>query len=111
MLIFSIIFAIAFGVVIFTFIKTIGQWNKNNHSPRLTVTATIVTKRKSVSHHHHHTDTSVYVTNDTTYYVTFQVESGDKMELSLSRSEYGKLTEGDKGRLSFQGTRFLDFEK
>ena len=42
----------------------------------------------------------------TTYYVTFQVESGDRMEMSVSGSEYGTLAEGDKGTLTFQGTRF-----
>ena len=31
----------------------------------------------------------------TSYYVTFQVESGDRMELSVSGREYGMLAEGD----------------
>ena len=47
----------------------------------------------------------------TTYYVTFQVESGDRIELRLSGTEYGQLAEGDTGRLSFQGTRYLGFER
>ena len=47
----------------------------------------------------------------TTYYVTFQVESGDRMELHLSGCEFGMLAEGDKGKLSFQGTRYLGFER
>ena len=38
----------------------------------------------------------------TTYYVTFQVESGDRMELTVSGSDYGMLVEGDIGKLSFQ---------
>lgn len=47
----------------------------------------------------------------TTYYVTFQVDSGDRMELSVSGSEYGMLVDGDRGKLSFQGTRYLSFER
>ena len=47
----------------------------------------------------------------TTYYATFQVESGDRMELRLSGAEYGMLAEGDRGRLTFQGTRYLSFER
>ena len=47
----------------------------------------------------------------TSYYVTFQVESGDRMEFSVSGAEYGMLIEGDRGRLSFQGTRYLGFER
>ena len=109
---FSIVFIIVIGMFVVTAIKGIGQWNKNNNSPRLTVPATVVAKRTNVSHHnhagtngHHHYSTS------TTYYVTFQVESGDRMELHLSGHEFGILVEGDKGKLSFQGTRYLGFER
>ena len=113
---FSIMFTTVFVIVIGTFIVTairgISQWNKNNNSPRLTVPATVVTKRTNVTryhhggangHHHHHTST--------TYYVTFQVESGDRMELHVSGAEYGMLAEGDNGRLTFQGTRYHGFER
>ena len=33
------------------------------------------------------------------------------MELQLSGTEYGLLAEGDQGELSFQGTRYLGFER
>ena len=33
------------------------------------------------------------------------------MELQMSGSEYGLLVEGDAGMLSFQGTRYLGFER
>ena len=39
------------------------------------------------------------------------MESGDRMELSVTGREYGMLSEGDAGRLSFQGTRYLGFER
>ena len=52
-----------------------------------------------------------HTTSSTWYYVTFLVDSGDRMELSVSGSEYGMLVEGDRGRLSFQGTRYLSFER
>ena len=106
---FTLMFLLVFGIFLVTFIKGISQWNKNNHSPRLTVPATIVAKRTNVSRHRsgsshmHHTST--------TYYVTFQVESGDRMELCVSGSEFGLLVEGDYGTLSFQGTRYLGFER
>ena len=113
---FNIMFTIVFILVIGTFavilVKGISEWNQNNHSPRLTVPATIIAKRTNVSrhrhggansHHHHHTST--------TYYVTFQVESGDRMEFHISGQEYGLLIEGDHGNLSFRGTRYLGFER
>ena len=107
---FTIVFVLIIGVFIAVAVKGIGQWNKNNHSPRLTVPATVVAKRTNVSHHHgagdhHHHHTS------TTYYVTFQVESGDRMEFSVGGQEYGMLIEGDFGNLTFQGTRYLGFER
>ena len=106
---FALMFILIFGIFLVTIIKGIGQWNKNNHSPRLTVPATVVAKRTNVSRHRngnshmHHTST--------TYYVTFQVESGDRMELSMTGQEYGMLIEGDRGNLTFQGTRYLGFER
>ena len=47
----------------------------------------------------------------TTYYVTFEVESGDRMEFIVPHSQYGYIAEGDYGKLTFQGTRFLDFQR
>lgn len=111
-ILFSLMFVLVFGMIIFTFIRGIGEWNKNNHSPRLTVEATVVTKRNQVSHHHHNNGNSaMHTTHSTSYYVTFQVESGDRMELQVSGSEYGMLVEGDYGKLTFQGTRYLSFER
>ena len=43
--------------------------------------------------------------------LSFEVESGDRMEFELRGSEYGLLAEGDLGKLTFQGTRYLGFER
>ena len=114
---FSVVFIIVIGMFIVTAVKGIGTWNKNNNSPRLTVSAVVVAKRMDVSHHHHANAGDItgthghHISTSTIYYVTFQVESGDRMELSVRGSEYGMLVEGDKGKLSFQGTRYLSFER
>ena len=64
---FTIVFVIVIGTFVVTAVRGIGQWNKNNNSPRLTVPATVVAKRTNVTrhrhggangHHHHHTSTS-----------------------------------------------------
>ena len=112
-----IIFIAAIAIIITSVMRGVGTWNKNNHSPRLTVAAKVVAKRQSTTQHNqpiagdtsgaHGYHTSVH----TTYYVTFEVESGDRIELSLSGTEYGMLAEGDEGRLTFQGTRYLSFER
>ena len=51
---FTLIFITVFGLIIFTIIRGIGEWNKNNQSPRLTVEASIVAKRTHVSRHTHY---------------------------------------------------------
>ena len=114
---FPIIFVMVFGMIILQFVAGIGTWHKNNQSPRLSVSATVVAKRENVSHHSHPNggDPSgahgYHTTSSTSYYVTFQVESGDRMELQVSGREYGILAEGDIGKLTFQGTRYLAFER
>ena len=50
-------------------------------------------------------------TYHTSYYATFEVESGDRLELQVSDYEYGQLAEGDRGKLTFQRKRFLKFER
>lgn len=113
-IIFPIVFALVLGMIIFTLVQGIMTWHKNNQSPRLTVEATVVAKRMNVEHHNHHNATGAHghhTLTSTYYYVTFQVESGDRMEFHVSGSEYGMLVEGDKGKLMFQGTRYLSFDR
>ena len=106
---FFLAFFLFFGIFIVNLIRNIGRWNKNNHSPKLIVEAEVVDKRDEVYRRHnantHHTHIS------TTYYATFQFETGDRLELELRGHEYGMLVVGDKGKLTFQGTRFLGFER
>lgn len=114
---FTVVFVIVVGMFIVFIVKGISTWNQNNHSPRLTVTAMVAAKRADVSHHSHGVAGDITgahgytTTSSTSYYVTFQVESGDRMEFSVTGAEYGMLVEGDMGRLSFQGTRYLAFER
>ena len=63
------------------------------------------------AYHHAGTGGAGHTGSSTDYYVTFQVESGDRMEFAVSGSEYGMLAEGDQGTLTFQGTRYLSFER
>ena len=104
---FGLLFAIPFVMFVVVFamilIKGIGQWNKNNNSPRLTVDTLVVAKRTHVSHSDG--DSSTF------YYATFQFESGDRLELRIPYNQIGYLVEGDRGQLTFQGTRFLGFER
>ena len=111
-----ILVVILFVVVLVFFlvglVQGIGTWHKNNNSPRLTVEASVVSRRADVSHHTHRSDNGAHHHHtSTSYYVTFQVESGDRMEFHVPDQEYGYLVEGDRGRLTFQGTRYLGFAR
>lgn len=107
----GIIFIIVIGAVIFNVGKGITQWQKNEASPRLTVPAIVKTKRTHTSRHTHNHENHHSHTTQTHYYVTFEYESGDRSEFKVSGKEFGLLAEGDMGKLSFQGTRYLGFER
>lgn len=112
---FEILFFIMFGLLltifIIAFVRGIIEWNNNNHAPKIAVEATIVSKRQNVSHHTHNHGTGHHHSTSTSYYVTFQVNTGDRMELVVDGYEYGMLAEGDMGILTFQGTRYISFER
>lgn len=108
--IFSIIFLVILCSIVVTVIRNIKQWNKNNKSPVLIVEAKVVTKRTMMNRDPSMNNDSGDQTS-TVYFITFEVESGDRMELIVSGNAYGMLVEGDVGKLTFQGTRFLDFTR
>lgn len=111
-IIFLIIFILVIGFIIFVIATGAKQSYRNNQSPILTVEATVVSKRTDVTHHNNGTTNDMSsMSSSTWYYVTFQVESGDRMELPVSGLDFGMLAEGDVGRLTFQGTRYKGFER
>lgn len=104
-IIFFLVFALIIGAFIFMIISGLTQWTKNNNSPRVSVPAEVKTKR---------TDTrggSGESSAHTSYYVTFEAASGDRMELQVSGTDFGLIAEEDMGLLTFQGTRFIAFER
>jgi hypothetical protein len=106
---FPVIFFIIFGIVIFGFIFTIGkgisQSVANKSKPVETVPARMISKRPhtwggpgdSLAH--------------TSYYVTFELENGERMEFSVNHNFYGIHVEGDVGMLTHQGTHMMSFER
>jgi len=97
-----LVFVIIISVIVFAIIQAIYKWNKNNQQPRLTSSATVVTKRTATNGGG---DSSSY----SSYYVTFELPSGERKEFLVKGSEYGQLVEGDKGEIEYQGTRYLGF--
>ncbi len=53
---------------------------------------------------------SVYVMSK--YYVTFEIlENKSRIEFEVSGESYGLLSEGDKGNLTYQGDKLIEFER
>ena len=116
-MLFFAVFALIFIVFCVIAVRKLKEWRENNRAPRLTVDALVVSRRADTAIHQHPVGGDVTgasgfsTTSSTTYYVTFEVESGDRMELTVPHSEYGYLCEGDRGRLHVQGTRYLGFDR
>ena len=110
-ILFLIIFTLVIGTFIITMVKGVSTWHKNNNSPRLVVNAVVSDKHEDVSYHHHNNNGMVHTTSNTDYYVTFTVEGGERLVLAVDRQEYGYLVVNDQGKLTFQGTRYLGFER
>ncbi len=112
-ILFFIVFTFVFVIIIINVVKGAKRWKLNNDSPVLTVEAKVVTKRSDVSYHHHgnvvNNNNMDMGYSSTDYYITFEVQSGDRMEFNVPDTEYGLLTEGDKGSLTFQGARYLSY--
>ncbi|QAT49323.1 DUF2500 domain-containing protein [Caproiciproducens sp. NJN-50] len=105
-------FVIVFGLIIVKSAQGAKQWRKNNQSPVLTVDAAVVTKRMDVRNFDQSgANDHLQRMSSTAYYVTFEVASGDRMEFRVRDAEYGMLVEQDAGKLTFQGTRYLGFER
>lgn len=116
-MLFPIFFAAFLFAFVFIMVKAIKEKRQNDASPRLTVQSVVQEKRRSVSQTQHANagDASgahgFSTTTDTTYHVTFRVESGDELRFRVSHREYDELAEGDAGWLKFQGTRYLGFDR
>lgn len=106
-------FFIVFGLVITVFIvigiRALSEWTRNNSQPVTAGHAIVTDKRTHIwggGHHHNHLHGG-----RTSYYATFEFEDGERQEFMVSGKVYGQITQGDTGTLTYQGTRFHDFQR
>jgi hypothetical protein len=87
-------------------------WTYGKSRPIVTVDARVVNKRYKTFH-----DAQVFgdmvpsYTFSTSFFITFEIDKEEKLEFSLTAVEFKNITEGDVGKLSYQGNRFLAFER
>ena len=101
-----------FGMlVLFMFLVIIGggisQWVKNNNSPRETVKARVVDKKSEVTYIQQEQNGMMTNTPQWSYYIVFEVVK----KMVVNGKEYKRICESDCGDLTFQGTRYIGFEK
>ena len=115
-LIVPILIIAAIAVIILAFFKSMKEINDNKKAPLLSVPAKVSGKRTDIikrnqpnagdlSGAHGYT-----VVMNTTYYVSFEIEDGERKEFIVDHSIYNTLLEETKGTLSFKGTKFISFE-
>lgn len=79
------------------------QWRANEAAPVVRVDAMVVSSRKRVRRRRQ------AGVDPSTYMVTFEEPSGERLELQVRGRYMADLTEGVQGLLTYQGTRFLGF--
>jgi hypothetical protein len=103
--IFIVMFVAILGVILFAVVKSVARSATNRNAPILSVDARVVGKREETGGGMG--DMAAW----TNYYATFEVASGDRMEFQVEGRECGLLAEGDEGKLTFQGTRYVSFQR
>jgi hypothetical protein len=100
------VFIFVGGRLIKMIIQRISEKRYNDKQPVSTKDAKISSKRTIV------TSGISGGTMHTFYFATFEfAENKERLEFRLPSKEYGVLAEGDLGKLTFQGTRYLQFQR
>lgn len=101
----GIIFIVIISMLIFGIGRGVKQYASNKSKPIEILPARVIAKRP-------HTwggtgNTSAH----TSYYMTFELENGDRLEMPVNNHFYGLNVEGDTGMLTHQGTQMMSFER
>ncbi len=101
-IIFQILFIGIFFLVIYLFVTVIYKGIKEKLSND---------KAEILKRYARLLDKRIHVRSFTAYYVTFELDNGERKEFHVSGKDYGLLVENDYGLLTCQGTRFISFER
>lgn len=110
MISFIVMFSIIIGLSLIIIIR---QWWKNKKSPLIVTQSTISGKR--IEEHYIRSKRSNSLGYRTRkvliYYITFSLEGGEHIELRTNESVYLDLKNGDYGKLTFKGSKYIEFVK
>jgi hypothetical protein len=92
------------AIIVVVIVQSVKENQANDRAPIQTMLAIVVAKRSRVSG-------GGDMMTSTTYYATFEVETGERLEFRVPGREYGQLAEGDRGALTYQRTRYHGFAR
>lgn len=107
-LFFAGVLVLVFGMLIYALTRSFAGRGRNSRAPVITALARVCGKRSQVNRS---SGMSGDLTSMTAYFVTFEFESGDRMEMRVPVGDYGYMCEGDAGKLEFRGERFIGFRR
>ena len=111
---FILITVIILGMIVYLTLKGMQEKKANDAAPIVTVDAKVKAKRIAVHHSAHQQSMNgvplMAKSHHTTYYATFALEGDQRLELQVSEGQFQRLTEGERGKLTYQRKRFHRFE-
>ena len=111
---FILITVVILGMILYLTLKGMQEKKANDAAPIVTVDAKVKAKRIAVHHSAHQQSMNgvplMAKSHHTTYYATFALEGDQRLELQVSEGQFQRLTEGERGKLTYQRKRFHRFE-
>lgn len=112
---FVLITCVILGMLVYLTLKGMKEKRANDAAPIVTVDAKVKAKRIAVHHSAHQQSVNgvplMAKSHHTTYYATFALEGDQRLELQISEGQFQRLTEGERGKLTYQRKRFHRFER
>lgn len=103
-----ILLVISVGLILYLIIRGVKEWRKNNQAKILDLNAKVVSKR---------TETTPVVAGQnqaasmiTSHFITFEFDNKNRIELNVLPKLANKIAVNDCGVLTYQRTRFLNFQ-
>jgi hypothetical protein len=97
------IIIIILGIFLFVIFPRIIKWFRNNSADLIETQAKIISRRTNVS--------SRMFGTSTWYYITFDLDEMRRLELRVTGNQFGLIVDGDHGKVTFKGTRFISFKR
>lgn len=116
-IIFFVVLAAVAGGIAAIVVSMVRQKRRNDRSPRVAVAAIVTEKHTDTTTQHHPIAGDVsgghgyHTISSTVCRVRFRTGTEEDLEFTVDEDEFARISEGDRGTLTFQGTRYLGFRK